>query len=271
MTIDTTDNARTLITFAQQAAAPVALELGKYHVVRTADGFRTVDLTTPEHTGVPERKQGTTTVRDAVSFGAYFDKHSDEATEVYADAERLTVTAVLDAHTVDGPRWSGHRLMLALRKTKAWEQWIGNDGRLLGQEQFAEFLEDHLPELRSPDAATMLEIAQSFQATSKVDFTSGTRLATGQRQLSYTETTQAKAGQKGQLVIPEVFTIGLIPFEGSSGYELTARLRYRIQESQLRIGYKLERPDDTIADAFADVVTKIGAEIEQPIMNGTPA
>ncbi|MFB7589332.1 DUF2303 family protein [Streptomyces sp. NPDC056169] len=271
MTIDTSDNVRALVAVAQQAAAPVALEPGKYHVVHTGDRIHTVDLTTPEATGVPARKSGTTTVRDAASFAAYYGKHADPNTEVYADADRLTVTAVLDAHTTTSPRWSGHRLTLSLRKTKAWEQWITNDGKLMGQELFAEFLEDHLPELRSPDAATMLEIAQSFQATSKVDFTAGTRLATGQRQFSYVENTQARAGQKGQLVIPEVFTIGLVPFEGSGGYELTARLRYRIQESQLRIGYKLERPDDTVADAFADVVEKIREQIEQPIMNGTPA
>ncbi|MEE1814249.1 DUF2303 family protein [Streptomyces sp. SP18ES09] len=272
MSIDTTDNVRTLVTVAQQAAAPVALEVGKYHVVRTADGFRTVDLTTPEHTGVPERKQGTTTVRDAVSFGAYFDKHADSNTEVYADAERLTVTAVLDAHTADGPRWSGHRLTLSLCKTKAWEQWIANDGRLLGQEQFAEFLEDHLPELLEPSAAEMLEIAQSIQGATKAEFQSSTRLSSGQRQFAFVETVTAKAGQKGQLTIPETFVIGLVPFEGSEGYRLTARFRYRLgREGGLTLGYKLERPGDVIRKAFADVVTAIGEQIEQPIMNGTPA
>ncbi|MEU8760692.1 DUF2303 family protein [Streptomyces sp. NPDC048659] len=272
MTIETTDNVRSLVAVAQQAAAPVALETGKYHVLRTGDGIRTVDLTGPDHTGIPARKSGTTTVRDAVSFAAYFTKHADPDTEVYADADRLTVTAVLDAHTADTARWSGHRLTLGLRKTESWAQWLELDGRLMQQEQFAEFLEDHLPELLEPSAAEMLEIAQSIQGATKVEWQNSTRLASGQRQFQYVETTQAKAGQRGQLTVPETFVIGLVPFEGSAGYQLTARFRYRIgKDGGLALGYKLERPGDVIRKAFADVVEKVGADIEQPIMNGTPA
>ncbi|THA82763.1 DUF2303 family protein [Streptomyces sp. A0592] len=266
------DGIQSVIDIAQQATVPAAMEPGKVYAVRTAGGgTQTIDLTGPEHTGTPARKHGTTTVRDAASFAAYFSKHSDADTEVYADADQLTVTAVLDAHTADEPRWSGHRLRLALRRTETWQQWLENDGRLLGQEQFAEFLEDHLPDLLDPSAATMLEIAQSIQAATKVDFQSGTRLATGERQFKYVENTTAKAGQRGDLTIPETFVVGLVPFEGSEGYRLTARLRYRITDQQLRIGYKLERPGDTLRTAFADVVTAIGADIAQPVMNGSPA
>ncbi|MFE5771418.1 DUF2303 family protein [Streptomyces sp. NPDC056485] len=266
------DGTQAVIDIAQQAAAPAALDPGRIYVVRTSEGgLRTVDLTGPEHTGTPTRKQGTTTVRDAASFTTYYAKHADTSTEVYADAERLTVTAVLDAHAAAEPRWRLHRLALALRQTEAWAQWLAFDGKLLGQEQFAEFLEDHLPELLEPSAATMLEIAQSIQATTKAEFQSSTRLHSGERQLKYVEDTRAAAGRKGELTIPESFIIGLIPFEGSEGYRLTARLRYRITDNQLRIGYKLDRPGDTIRTAFADVVRTIGEQIAQPVMNGTPA
>lgn len=268
----TNGEAQTIADIALRSAPPVALEPGKFHAFHTPAGIKTVDLTGPEHTGTPARKQGTTTVRDATSFATYFGKHSDPDTEVYADAERLTVTAVLDAHTADTARWSGHRLTLALRQTEAWSQWMRSDGDLLDQEHFAEFLQDHLPELLEPTAADMMEIAQSIQGVSKAEFTSGTRLADGQRQLQYTETVTAKAGQKGQLQIPEVFTIGLVPFEGSAGYKVTARFRYRIgRNGELTMGYKLDQPGDILRLAFADVVTAIGEAIEQPVMNGHPA
>lgn len=265
------DNARTIVNTALQAAGPATLEVGKVHAFHTATGVHKVDLTGPEYTGILPRKVGDTTVRDVASFLSYFGKHSDTGSEVYADVERLTVTAVLDAHQADTPRWNGHTVALKLRTTEAWRQWLALDGKLQSQEAFAEFLEDHLPELVDPDAATMLEIAQSFQAASKVDFQSGTRLATGERQFKYVETVNAKAGQRGELTIPETFRIGLVPFEGSPGYKLTARLRYRIVDTQLRIGYKLERPADILTSAFNDVVGEVGAAIEQPVMNGTPA
>jgi uncharacterized protein YfdQ (DUF2303 family) len=269
--VTNTDNAQVIVDTALRSAQPITLEVGKVHAFNTPAGVKTIDLTGAEHTGIPPRKAGTTTVRDAPSWTAYFNKHSNQASEVYADSERLTVTAVLNAHGTDEPSWGDHRLRLELRTTDAWKQWMRNDGELLDQEAFAEFLEDHLPELLEPTSADMLEIAQSLQAASKVDFQSGIRLASGQRQFQYVETTTTKAGQKGQLTVPETFVVGLIPFEGSEGYRLTARLRYRITDRGLRMGYRLERPADVLRTAFADVVTVIDQDIEPPILNGTPA
>ncbi|MFE2965549.1 DUF2303 family protein [Streptomyces sp. NPDC059340] len=266
-----TDNTQTIVDTALRAAPPAVLEVGKVHAFHTSQGVQKFDLTGPEHTGIPPRKSGTTTVRDSASWLAYFGKHSNEASEVYADSERLTVTAVLNAHSAEEASWGDHRVVLALRTTAAWKQWMQHDGNLLEQEDFAEFLEDHLPELLEPASADMLEIAQSIQAASKVDFQSGVRLSSGQRQFQYVETQTTKAGQKGQLTVPETFVIGLIPFEGSEGYRLTARLRYRITERGLRMGYKLERPADTLRTAFADVVNTIDGDIGQTVMNGTPA
>jgi uncharacterized protein YfdQ (DUF2303 family) len=267
-----TDNAQTIVNTALASAPPAELTPGKYYAfVTPSGGVHHVDLTGDQYKDTPTRKTGTTTVRDAESFTAYWDKHHDDNSEVYADAERLTVTAVLDAHTADGPRWAGHRLHLALRETTAWKQWLHMDGQLMDQEAFAEFLEDHLPELLEPSAAEMLEIAQSFQAAVKVDFQSATRLSSGQRQFQYVETQSTKAGQKGQLTVPETFTVGLIPFEGSEGYQFTARLRHRIGQQGLRLGYKLERPDDIRKKAFQDVVRAIGEQIDTPVMNGTSA
>lgn len=266
-----TDNAQVIVDTALRSAEHHELEPGKFYVFNTPSGITEVDLTGDEHKGQPSRKRGVTTVRDAASFLAYYGKHADENTEVYADSERLTVTAVLDANTKTAARWGGHRLQLALRTTDAWKQWLALDGKLLTQEQFAEFLEDHLPELLEPSAATMLEIAQSIQGVAKAEFQSGTRLQSGERKLAYVETVTAKAGQKGELVIPETFIVGLVPFDGSEGFRLTARLRYRINGGPLQLGYKLERPADTLQAAFRDVVNAIDGDIEQPILNGTSA
>lgn len=266
----TNGEAQTIVNTAVRTVPPAELTPGKYYAFNTPSGIAHVDLTSDQYKDQPTRKTGTTTVRDATSFLAYYGKHADEASEVYADTERLTITAVLNANTADAARWGDHRVQLALRTTDAWKQWLSLDGKLMSQEQFAEFLEDHLPELLEPAAAEMLEIAQSIQGVAKAEFQSGTRLASGERKLAYVETVTAKAGQKGELVIPETFTVGLVPFEGSAGYKLSARLRYRINGGPLQLGYKLERPADTLRTAFGDVVDAIDGDIEQPVLNGTP-
>lgn len=266
------DGTQAVIDTAIRSAAPAELTPGKVWIVQTPTGAQKFDLTGDEYKPLPSRKTGTTTVRDAKSFLALWGKHGDDASEIYSDADRLTVTAVLNASASDTADWGDHRLQLQLRETDAWKQWASNDGVLMGQDDFAEFIEDHLPEILEPAAAEMLEIAQSIQGTVKAEFASGTRLATGQRRLEYTETVTAKAGQKGTLTIPETFVVGLLPFEGlTGGYRITARLRYRINGNALTIGYKLDRPADARAKAFSDVIEQVAADVDHPILNGTPA
>lgn len=261
-----------IIDTAIATTAPQPLDLGQVYAFHTPDGVQLVDLYN-EHRAEPERKTGTTTVRDSASFVTLWEKHSDDQSEVYADAEALTVTAVLNASGAEEheARYGDHRLVLGLRKTQAWNEWIAQDGKSMSQEHFALFLEDHLPDLQEPAAAEMLEIAQSIRGTTKAEFASGTRLQSGQRTFQYTEEVKATAG-KGQIAIPETFKLGLVPFEGANGYNLTARLRFSIgRDSGLTLGYKLERPGDVLKAAFEDIRKAIADQISTPILNGTPA
>lgn len=261
-----------IAALAQQALKPQAVEPGGIYLVATADGrIEHVDLTGPEYTGQLDRKAGTTTVRDAASFLAYYGKHHDADTEVYSDVERLSVTAVLDAHQAATARFGAHRLVLSLRRTKAWDEWLALDGKLVDQDRFANFLEDHLPNLVEPDAATMLEIAQSIKATTKAEFQSSSRLQSGERKFAFVEDTKASAGTKGDLAIPETFRIAVPPFEGADAYSMTARFKYRLGGGQLALGYKLEQPEERARAAFADVLAEIANGVGTPILNGTPA
>ncbi|MEV0114645.1 DUF2303 family protein [Streptomyces sp. NPDC050844] len=267
-----TDTVPAVATLAQQALAPKQVEPGNIYLVANATGdVRTIDLTGSEYTGELARKTGTTTVRDAASFLTYYAKHHDDATEVYSDVERLTITAVLDAHQAHVARFGDHRLVLGLRRTKAWEEWVKLDGQLIDQERFANFLEDHLVNLVDPDAATMLEIAQSIKASTRADFQSSTRLQSGERKFAYTEDVKASAGSKGEFAIPETFRIAVQPFEGADAYSMTARFKYRLGGGSLALGYKLEQPEERAKAAFTDVLKAIAEGVDTPILNGTPA
>ncbi|MGW1661022.1 DUF2303 family protein [Streptomyces microflavus] len=265
-----------VIDVAMRAAQPHQLEPGNFYTLVTpGGGVQKVDLTGPEHTGVPARKSGTTVVRDVDSFLAYFDKHGDFASEVYADVETRTITAVLDAHETEAPRWGGHRLELRLRPTSAWRAWTSMDGQLVSQGQFAEFVEDNLVDLVEPTAATMLELAESFEVTTSAEFQSSQRLESGARKFSYIEEQTGKAGHKGEITIPATLTLALRPFEGTEPYKVIARFRYRLdrQKGELRLGFKIERPEDTLAAAFEDIRTLVDDGIPEHIavLNGAPS
>jgi uncharacterized protein YfdQ (DUF2303 family) len=262
-----------IAALADGAAAAEQLVPGGYYVVASRDGqLHRIDLTGDQWRDTPRRKTGTTVVRDVDSFVNYWGKHADDDSEIYADRTKLAVTAVLDAHAQENPRWGQHRLVLQLRHSDAFEAWQRSSATLMAQAAFAEFLEEQRTAIVDPSAADMLELAQSFEASTKASFKSGTRLASGERTLAYVEEIEAKAGKRGELTIPDHFTLALAVFDGASeAEEVTARLRYRIEDGRLRIGYVLDQIGDVVAAAFEAVVASVDGQVVVPILRGTPA
>lgn len=270
----TTADLKLVADLAAASARPQQLALGGFHVVHSTGGqIQTFDLTTDHYRDTPARKTGTTTVRDIGSFITYWAKHHiDGASEIYADRDQTLITAVLDAHTTDTPGWAVHRLQLRLRHSEAWKTWLANNGKQLEQEAFAEHIELNLADIREPEAATMLEIAQTMSGTIKADWQSGITLANGARRLAYVETANATAGAKGDLVIPKEMLLGLPVFEGAMLVDpVRALFRYRISNGKLTLGYVLDRPHDVISAAFEGIVESIATGTIQPVLCGTPA
>lgn len=266
----TAGDAQAIIDTATRVGEPQRLDDdGRFFHVPTASG-RVIDLEREreQFRANPRRKTGNYTVHDAESFLAYLAKHGNEDAEVWADYPAARLTGVLNAHG-DVPEWEDHRVVYAVLHTDAWKAWTASDGRLMGQEEFAEHIEARSIDIVKPSAADMLEIAQTFHATNNVAFESATRLSDGQRQLRYREQLDAKAGRAGDLTIPETFTLALKPFEGADAYRVTARLRYRITEGNLRIGYKLDRPADVLREAFGGVVDAIREAATAPVLLGS--
>lgn len=274
----TTDNIQAAIDAGVALAKPQAVGAsGRFYSVALPEGgtHQLIDLEKAREVlrETPRRKQGTFAAYDAGSFITYMTKHATEHSEVWADIERRTITAVINAHgDVDAdPGWGDHRLVLQLRHTPAWKAWTGNDRRALTQTDFAEHLEDRRLDVVEPTAADLTELARSFKATKKVEFAESKHLSTGQVQLTYHEVVDAKAGNKGDIEIPETFMLGLTPFEGSARYEIGARLRFDISSGQLQLTYVLDRPDEVLRIAFADLLVDIDNGITAPIFQGTTA
>jgi uncharacterized protein YfdQ (DUF2303 family) len=228
-----------------------------------------------DHRERPRRKTGIVTVHDATSFIAYHAKHALSETEIYADVVRAQLVAVVNAHTAAGDEglagWGDHRLRLDLRTTPEWQAWTAHDRKLLDQVTFAEHVEDRIPDFVNPTGADMLELAQSFSANRSVRFESSRRIKNGETQLVYKEETEAAAGKRGDMAIPDTFELGLTPFEGSPAYKVTARLRYRIGEGVLRIGYILDRPEEVQRSAFLDIVNQVQEHVDRTVFRGVPS
>lgn len=231
-----------------------------YSVTVPAGAHReTVDL--EPLLAAPRRKRGIVQLHDCASLARMVQHHEpDGVVTIYADQARAKITAVLNDHGATTPGWGDHRAVLQLRYTPAWARWTEADGKLGGQSSFAELIEDRNVDIVEPPGAEMLELAQTFQATTSVEFRTQKRLADGQTQLTYHETIDAKAGQGGDIVIPKEFTVALAPYEGCDPYKVKCRLRFRVRDGALLIGFVMDRPEDVLKAAFADVADVLGAE-----------
>lgn len=257
-------DAAVIVETAERAAGATPAERGGLFLAAHAQEI--VDL--ERFADEPRSKRGQVCLHTGPSLAAYVTLHKGSGSMLYADVEARQIVAVLNDHDPEGPGWCDHRAALQLRHTPEWDHWASLDGKLVTQVDFAHHIERGLAEIENPEAAEMLELAQSFEASSSAQFRSATRLDSGERQFTYQETIQARAGQTGQLTIPETFTLGVAPFEGSPKYAVIARLRYRLREGTLTIGYELDRPEDVIRAAFSDVLTDVEAGTDLHALRG---
>lgn len=282
-------SAMVVAALAQQATAPVEVTDGKLYATLDAAGNVQI-VPTPGYTDQhdderadrPRQVKRTVTLLDVDSFTDYLarntyltdDKphvgedylHGDGSLELWADIDGRRILAILDGS--DG--WRHHQATLKLNLSREWAEWVGIDGKMLDQRQFAEFIEDHLSTIGEPAGGTLLDICQTLEAKTNVNFKSQQVLANGQRQFVYEETVEAKAGQKGSLSIPTELTLVLRPFQGSTFVPVTARFRFSLNEGRLRLGVKLAEPDRVLEEAFDVIVADVQQMVPVRVNHGRP-
>lgn len=149
--------------------------------------------------------------------------------------------------------------------------WLEIDGKGLGQVAFAEFLEDNAGAIVSPDQGDVVEVARTLVAKNNVDWKSGVRLQDGNVQLAYVETTEAKAGQKGDLDIPETIVVALELWAGAPVVNVKARLRYRFADGKLTFVVRFLGMDRLYRAEIEKQIEALAEKLGRPVLLGTIA
>jgi uncharacterized protein YfdQ (DUF2303 family) len=176
---------------------------------------------------------------------------------------------VLNGNGPSGAGWSDFRVKIEFRQTPQWVKWKANDGKMLAQVAFAEFIEDNIEDIAEPAGATMLEIATYLEAVRTVNFKSGVRLANGTVQFRHEQDDVTKVGAN-TIDVPETFTLGIAPIFGLNPFRVPARFRYRISEGRLTLGYKLQRIETMMGLIVEQVITAIEHGANISVMDGLP-
>ena len=161
--------------------------------------------------------------------------------------------------------WRQFRAEFTLPASHEWRIWTGQNRKAMTQLQFAEHLQDNLPDVIAPSGAELLETALNFEAAQAGHFVSAQRLQDGSHNLVW------KTDNAGGTVrVPEHITLSIPVFENEAPRELQARLRYRTKDSALSLWYELVRPHKVIEAAFRETWARIEEGCALPLLLGSP-
>lgn len=289
-----------------KAAFDAAKELLGVETVTVSHGERkALVLTVPEGraiTGVksfldeyltaPERRRGTARVYDLPSFVGHANRYKDEHSALFADpnptAPRLV--AVLNYHEASAagaPRFGDHRTVYEFPLSEEWQEWIRYDGKEMQQAEFAEFIEERICDLLTPEDAgetartlmrqldcvfatpvQVMALSRGLQVRVNKRVTNAVNLQSGEAQVNFEEEHHDQKGEP--LRVPGAFLLGIPVFRSGDLYQIAARLRYRVKGPSVTWSYSLYRTDRVFDHAFQGASKTAAEQTGLPLFVGSP-
>lgn len=261
-----------------QAAIDAGVALGEQAAARDIQKVGTVPflvstsalcLTSLEaFADTPARVRGTVGCETPLGFTDYVKRYRDRNTIVFIRRREADMTAVFDYHQTGDTIGAGpgeHRATFKACTTPEWDRWMESNRTLMSQENFAEFIEDNLGDIGSPDGAVLLELVENFKVKKDVNFTSQIKRSNGAVKMAYVEDVTGSGGtSSGDMAIPEKIVLGIAVYEGGMKFKVEARLRYRLNGGKLALSYDILRLDDVLRNAFEEVVQGVQVQLGQP-------
>jgi uncharacterized protein YfdQ (DUF2303 family) len=240
----------------------------------------------------PKRVEGTAELQTIHSFIEHANRFKGPHSSLFCDWTSQILQVVIDYHQQDADdraRWCKHRGRYKFPLSEEWKAWSAVNGKTLPQQQFAEFIEDRLVDVRDPDEAgeethllcekllltlatpsRVLELSRGLSVKDNVNVKSAITLASGEVQFTYESQHTDSSGN--QLKIPRAFLIALPVFLGDTdAYPIVVRLRYRIGEGG-RVSWILlmHRAEVFLRDAVQRSASAAQAATELPLFWGRP-
>jgi uncharacterized protein YfdQ (DUF2303 family) len=231
-----------------------------------------------ERAPAPRRRKGTAKFTEVASFVEHVNRFKDADSVIFADIDAPSLTAILDYHkatAAGAPRWGQHRSLYLLPLSDEWKVWTQHDQQKMTQEVFAQFLEDHMDDLRGPVGngedkglpypADMLTMARNLVINTKGEYQRKFNPSNGDSTLICKYENELSSTK-----IPEAFMLGLPVFKAGPIWPVKARLRLDMSAGKPMFSYALLQPDQVKRNAFDEVRQVAKERTELPVLAGTP-
>lgn len=238
----------------------------------------------------PARKSGTAKVTTLESFIELGQRHETDDSAIFADTDwqKPSLTMVVDYHqaVAGGVADNGkHRIRYDFPLSDEWKAWVAVDGKPMDQGDFAEFIEDHIAELSTPDGleeeefrhkfgfrvaypTEMHTLSRGLQVFAETRVKNAVTLQTGEGQISFEEEHRDANGNK--IDVPGMFILSVSPFFMGEPCRIPVRLRYRLAGGSIKWIVKLYRPDVYITQQVMRDMEKAASETGAPAFHGQP-
>lgn len=256
---------------------PVALTPNGMTLHVLADVIKAAD----ERAQKPRRLRGTATHHELESFITHLNAFKDPASVVFADVNNVKLTAVFDYNVAGAgtegenvARWGQHRSVYACPLSAEWKRWTGANEQWMGQDKFAQFIEDNMVDLANPSSsdydvmpkpAAVLEMARKLSINIQGEFKREINQTTGESTLI----NKTEHGPNSTKIF-KAFVLGIPVFEAGEKYRVEARLRFTIADGPPKFSYALYQSDAIKRDAFGEVRAKVAAATDLPVYAGSP-
>lgn len=263
-------------TLAREARKPFELS-GDKEYIALPEGWKLEDC--EKMLPFPRRKKAIVSVTDEKSFVSYAKHHGSLAScTIWCDANyqqgKVGYTAIINDHgeCTDQQQWRDHLARFTPDLSVEWKRWNNNHKKVMGQFEFASFIEENLADIASaegyPTGTAMLQMATLLEITQDSSIKSAIRLQSGGVRVAYIEDDNAETAKSMEVF--NRFAIGLPVFLGGAAYQVEARLKYRLHSGKLTFWFELNRPDRQLEDAAKTLTDSIQAATGFPMFHGNP-
>lgn len=237
----------------------------------------------------PERKTGTAQVDTLNSFVDLTNRHKTADSVIFAntDWKAPALTAVIDYHKAEGTdaQWLKHRVHYAFPLSEQWKTWVAQNGKPMNQADFAQFVEDNIADLSSPEVmevtdyeakfATKIATPSELVALSRglavrveSKAVSSVVLQSGEGEIVWDEVHQGTDGKK--LKVPGLFMLSIPLFHMGETQRVPVRLRYRVREGSTVWFYQIYRPDVAVTERVTEDYEDAMSQTALPGFIGKP-
>lgn len=215
----------------------------------------------------PINPAGTITLHTMESFTKAVLDRATPRTKTFADSEAWVITSVFDFLTDESPNaavgtgWGQLRADLHFKESRKLKEWRKTLD-WMNQADFANFLEDHLEDVVTPEGQDLLGLVTDLEASLDGSFKGKMNLSNGAVKLAY------QSDVETSVEVPKTLTLGIPLFEHGERYKLTVRLRFNITGQGVRFKLLFTNLDDSKEKEFERVAQEIEEKTSATIYRG---